>query len=321
MSRALSFQKLKTIVERQYPARFRQNYIPSMKATREEAPAKSRPARLNSKLLGRKIHVMSEPEKLAALLALYYPNLVDLHEQKVMWPWPENHPLAGYPGIDTSGLPPVRGTLAVCDRLGYLEFHPSIRIQNPDTHKNEKAPFPFLSDLLLFVDTEDDIRCINWSVKDKPESFFKPPPGKRVACSKHDNEKAIARYVIEEEYYKDINVKTHGVSSSEIDLSLASNLKLLFPFTYYEINLPISRIRQVENAYQAALDFEVPPNEVMANLVYRGICNDFEARCIFFKQIWNRSLRVDLYNPILIDYPQIPERRDVLNEYCEWFEI
>ena len=320
MGKQLSFSRLQTVIERQYPPRFGSEYLPSMMATRSEAPSDSKPSRLRSKLLGRKIHVMSPHEKVAVLLALRHPNLLDLHEQKIMWPWAEPHPLVGMPGLDTTGLPAIRGTIDVCERLGYTDIHPSITIDDPESKGKVKAPSPFLSDILLFLKDRNKVYCINWSIKDKQDNFTKPPPGKRVASSDKDIRKAIARHEIETEYHNDAAIRTHHIAGEDFDFHVAANLNLLFPYTYQTLSIKPDQRRHIVQAYQAAMDFELPPNEVMATLEYRGLCNEFEARCILYQAIWDGDLRVDFFEPILPDYPLVPEENNILETYGEWFQ-
>jgi hypothetical protein len=48
-------------------------------------------------------------------------------------------------------------------------------------------------------------------------------------------------------------------------------------------------------------------------------CSDEVIKAILCQMIWNRKLRVDLFKPILLERPLIPEIKDVLIEYSHWY--
>ncbi|WP_243667354.1 hypothetical protein, partial [Pseudomonas brassicae] len=62
-------------------------YTPSVLAVPREAPKGSRISRMNSRKLGRAIHSLSTPEAVFTQLALFHPQLLDIHEQKMLWPY------------------------------------------------------------------------------------------------------------------------------------------------------------------------------------------------------------------------------------------
>ena len=57
-------------------------------------------------------------------------------------------------------------------------------------------------------------------------------------------------------------------------------------------------------AYRLSKSFKLPPREVTA---------------ILKQGIWNRQIRVDLFQPVLMDQPLRPEVEDVLVKYADWF--
>jgi hypothetical protein len=87
--------RLKQILKRQIPRRFGPDYIPSTFATRNEAPSISIPSRLNSLKFGRVIHTLSEQETHAVLLALIHPKVFEIHEQKMLSRFEDDHPMVG----------------------------------------------------------------------------------------------------------------------------------------------------------------------------------------------------------------------------------
>src|SRR3546814_9184769 len=93
----ISEARLRLIEKRQMQQRWGSDYRPAMCATRDEAPTRSRPSRMYSTKLARELHFMSLPERHVCLLALYHPKMFDIHEQHMLNPFGEPHPLAGRP--------------------------------------------------------------------------------------------------------------------------------------------------------------------------------------------------------------------------------
>lgn len=319
-SQRLKLCRLQTILERQEPARYGADYIPSTLATREEAPSISRPAMLRSTKLNRDIHTLSTPETYAALLALYHPDLVDLHEQKMLSTWGTCHPLRNFPGFDGTHLPDFSGTVAVSERLGYLDVHPILHFVDPQTSKKMLAPFPYQGDLLLFMRKEESMYCLNWTVKDKDAQFTAPRPNISRPNSPEARRAAMARYEIEVEYYRDAGIRTQRISHENMDKILCANLSQLFAYTCRPISSTAERNRgRVLDKLHTALELEVPPYEALEIPVLQQHCTSYEARTILYQSIWDRVLRVDLFSPVLIDYPLLKERTDVINRYSDWF--
>ncbi|PPS23817.1 hypothetical protein BVY11_28955, partial [Pseudomonas amygdali pv. morsprunorum] len=93
----ITYQGLQRIWTRQAGFRWGDKYVPSTLAVPGEAPKISRACRMNSRKLGRTIHLMSIPERVFAQLALFNPAVFDLHEQKMLHIDPAVHPLFGHP--------------------------------------------------------------------------------------------------------------------------------------------------------------------------------------------------------------------------------
>jgi hypothetical protein len=41
---------------------------------------------------------------------------------------------------------------------------------------------------------------------------------------------------------------------------------------------------------------------------------------VFYRAIWEEKLKVDLFSPILIDRPLLPETDNVLEFFSDWFD-
>ena len=99
-------QKYDLIMYRQGQFHWGGSYTPSTLAVPREAPKNSRITQLNSRKLGRAVHALSTPERVFTQLALYHPDLIDIHEQKMLWPYDFAHPLNGHPLAKGTFPPP-----------------------------------------------------------------------------------------------------------------------------------------------------------------------------------------------------------------------
>lgn len=320
--KGITLERLKLILRRQDSIRWGADYIPSILATPQEAPSLSRPSILTSGLLRREVHVLSPHERIAALLALYNPALVELHEQKMLSPGARAHPLSGFPGMTFADQPPILGTIDVADRLGYLSHLPRLKISNPEDSAHPKTViFPYTGDLLLYLKNDKNrVYCINWNIKDK-KSSFSHRLGSRSRQSSHleNSQEILARHQIEEVYYKDANIRTIYFTGDAVDRHVTANLTQLFGYHRKVLLLNDELKEDVFTKFRVALATGIPPMEVIMLLCERGRVSSFDCRTILYQAIWQRKLKVDLFRPILIDHPLVPQTRDVLDEYADWF--
>lgn len=321
--KGINLPRLRKIMERQNVSRWGIDYIPSILATPQEAPSISRASTLNSAKLDREAHVLSIPERQAALLALYHPNLIDMQEQKLLSVSARPHPLFGYPGVIGTYLPPIKGLIDVAERLGYIKYLPRLKVENPEDLSNPRmVVFPYIGDFLLFLKRFDEkIYCVNWTVKDTEVSFKRPGPSFGKILPKYEESRtSIIRHEIEDAYYRDSGIRTVRISGDKIHPHVAANLTQLFG--YHRIKLTLSQAQQDEilNKFQIALDAGVSAMEIIIMLTANGRFTSHECRTVFYQSIWERKLRVDLFRPILIDRSIAPENQDVLVEYSEWFK-
>lgn len=128
----LTLARLKEILRRQDPPQWGKQYDPAIRATREEAPSRSRPAQVWSERLDRYCHTLSLVEQKVLLLALFNPQLFELQEQRMLATETRPHPLAGHSLATGLELPGLRGTIDVCERLDMIDRLPWIFIDHPD---------------------------------------------------------------------------------------------------------------------------------------------------------------------------------------------
>lgn len=321
--KGISESRLKTIYRRQTNPTWDGDYLPSILATPAEAPSISRAFTLTpEKLGGRETHLLSTPERNAALLGLYHPAVVGLQEQRMLSPEPTEHPLWTYPGIDRIRLPPLKGLIDVAERLGYLDILPRVRVSNPDSPDDPVTlVFPWSGDLLWAIeDGPGDIYCINWSVKSCYEDFKRPGPRRDgKPRSRESSRNAIARHEIEETYYADAEVGSIRVADEAIDEHVAANLRQLFLHHRRPLDLSDDQRLGIVHKYELAFRDGIAPAEVITSFVERRRFSVDQCRSTLFQAIWNRQLRVDLFSPILINRPLRPEMRDVVDVYANWF--
>lgn len=115
-------ERFDLIMSRQGRFEWGEKYMPSTMAVPREAPKGSRISRLHSRKLNRTLHVLSGSERLFAQLALYHPNLFELHEQKMLWPVKAGHPLRGHPLTKGTFPPPLGGTVEIATEIGFKHY-------------------------------------------------------------------------------------------------------------------------------------------------------------------------------------------------------
>lgn len=317
--KGVNASRLKTMYERQASPSWDGDYVPAIFATPQEAPSKSRAFVLTpEKLKSREIHLLSTPERNAALLGLYHPDVVGLQEQRMLPPEPSPHPLWTFPGMDRTGLPAVKGLIDVADRLGYLNLLTRVNIENKNVSCGySSVVFPWVGDLLWAIRTTSGaVFNINWTVKssyaDFKRSFLKD---KKTG----DMRKVLARHEIEKALYEDASIKTVQVADEAIDSHVAANLRQLFGHHRRPLGLSAEPRAEILYKFYSALGAGVPPVEVILEFSNRGRFTVHQCRSLFYQAIWNRELRIDLFHPILINLPQRPEEQDVLDVYADWF--
>lgn len=319
-SKGINASRLKTIYLRQESPSWEGDYVPAIQATPQEAPSISRAYILTpEKLGGREVHLLSTPERSAALLGLYHPNVVGLQEQRMLSPESSPHPLWTFPGIDRTNLPPFKGLIDVAERLGYLDLLNRLNIKNKDEFGGFiSVVFPWIGDLLWAVRTSfGDVFNVNWTVK-STYSDFKRPSAKKAGNARQLR-KILARHEIEKAYYEDAEIRTIQVADEAIDQHVSWNLRQLFLHHRRQLGLTAEQREEILCKFRAALEAGVSPIEVILQFSERGTFTVNQCRSLFYQAIWNRELRIDLFHPILINLPQRQETRDVIDVYADWF--
>ena len=317
MARISQAKLLARYLERQPEARWGSEYRPAIQATPQEAPRISRPRILYSALLGREVHLLSTPEFHAALLALHNPNLLDMHEQKLLSCVPDAHPLLRHPLAAGVALHAVQGTLNVAQRLGNLAKHPKFFSSD---HGGIWVPFPYVGDLLLFLHDEGGPYAVNWTVKLVPEDFHRrgPQPFGRVRRSEPDPG-AEWRHQLEEEYYSDAGIRTVRVSGSQLDPALTANLRDLFGWHRRATNIRPEQKLQILTSFNEHIGSGSAALDVIRGISRRTRIDAYQIKTLLYQFVWSRKLRIDLYRPLLMNKPLLGEVIDPISAYDDWF--
>ena len=314
----ISIARAKTIFQRQKETSWDEHYNPSILATVKEAPSISHAFTLTPrKLGGREVHLLSTPERNAALLGLHHPEVVGLQEQRMLNPNATVHPLWSHPEADRNLLQHLAGTIQTAEHLEMLDELPTVWASVLGESKRIPVVYPWCGDLLWAIRRDNrPLNCINWNIKDKLSAFKRP-----IAHDKKDGPiRLLARYEIEEAYYASASIRTVSVSQDQIDHNVSANLRQLFLHHSEVLSISNDARADIVERYHSALKLGIPPSDVIDYYSERGIYSIHEIRTVFYQAVWHRDLRVDLFKPILINRPMNSEIRDVLEVYKDWFE-
>jgi hypothetical protein len=315
-----SYDRLCLFYKRQGYPDWGARYVPAMQATVEEAPNISWASTTYSSRVGRDIQTFSLGELALAALALLNPNLLDLQEARVLPTEPASGPLFGSPYEPPINVLPLEGTVQVADRLNLLHFHPKVKIPKEAPGGCSMSPYPYLGDFLLYLRDKEGPYCVNWNIKQSEEDFQRPGIGslKKRTCSKAA-EKEAARHLIERELYLSGGIPTVQIASDCLHKVLISNLKMLIDAQARTIDWRSDAIQDLRTRLLMAFDAQIPPIEAITDVICRYRIRPDLCTRVMHRMIWDRDLRVDLYRPMLEDYPLRPATREPLMEHQAWF--
>lgn len=304
-------QKFDLIMSRQGRFQWGDIYIPSTLAVPREAPKGSRATRLNSRKLSRTLHALSTPERVFTQLALYHPDLLDIHEQKMLWPYGAAHPLKGHPLTKGTFPPPIRGTTEIAEEIGHK--HHEVTVSMPDGGR-QRIPFPYQGDLLLYLLGPDGMPyAVNWSIKDRKAAFFERRlfSAKTPAQQRNDQEHAQRRAELERAYYASAGIRTLQLSLDQISTTVHANLDMLFPMHGLHLSHQADLLEDFSADVQIAVRSGNPVAYTALEYGRRwGSPGQFIAR--IYQDIWERRLVVNFLKPILIDHPLETDGGDLL---------
>lgn len=310
--------RLRLIKKRQWEPAWGPNYVAAQWAVPREAPAICMPSILYpEKLGGRAFHCLSRNEAWVALMNLYHPGVWELQEQSVMFPQPTPHHLQGHARAQGLKFRPFRGTLDVAERMGRLSKHLRCRVQ---LSKGEYAyaPFPYLCDLLVFLQDRDGPYLINQSVKDKFEAFRQRFQRSGKPTLLEDCPAVLSRHELEVTYFNDGEVPTRQVVGRCIDEELRANLRDLFLMHGERTSIEKEK-RALWTFFQQKVGSKETAGALVRQVAAHLQVDPLEVKTVLMQGIWYRSVQVDLFRPLLMDRPLWPMVLDPIEVYKDWF--
>lgn len=318
----IGLSRLREVLRRQDPPKCSPDYDPAIRATREEAPARSRPAQVWSDKLGRYCHALSSVEQKALLVALYNPSLFEIHEQRMLATEARQHPLSGHGRATGLILHPLRGTIDVCERLDAINHHHWVYIDHPDGTGRVPVPFPFIGDFLLFLADEAGPYCVNWTIKGSKEEFSRRLilADKPVRAPAKERTAIEMRHAIEERYYLDAGIPTIRIVDRDLPDMFLQNIRSLLLMMHRAPELDAGIYVELCERLQASTRTTQRPLDILLSMVHRYDVSLEGLRSAFGRALWQRDVRAELMDEaIFIDHPLKAERRDPLRVFANWF--
>lgn len=314
-----SLARLVEVLKRQNVPGWGPDYIPGILATREEAPRQSRPSQFWAKRIRRYMHALSLPERAAFLLAHYHPKGFDFQEQRMLYAGPVIHPLGQHPSGTSRVWPMLAGLINIADALGLLKHLPLLRISKNGSVST--VPFPLFGDLLLYLQGKNGPYCVNWTVKKTRQDFELPFGKKPLGRSRSAAiESEHARHQLEAVYYQQGGIPTFRVTSEEINSELVKNLEILAVWSKQEVVLGADQKQEILDVFKVGMQLERPAHLCAFDYVAKNRADIMQVKAVLFQAIWSREICVDLFSPVLFDWPLVPEIRNPLDVYAAWFQ-
>lgn len=264
--------------------------------------------------LGRWINAQSWPEKVAAALALY-SGVFELHDQPLYWPEGRLHPLAYHDKYSHLPWPATDGTFALAHELGLGRWHP--RVWDASAPPSGAWHIgSWVSDYWLYAkDASDRPYLLIWEVKDKPQSHGVPGGGHHRRMKPKAIEGTKARNTVCAAYAEQLGTRIVEFSSSDVPEQLQKTLVSLCRAQVADVDLPDTMVADLVAAFQECVGMDIPVNQVATKIVQTG-AQFAMAKNLLDIAVWQRRVRVDLYQPLLWNRPLLPERSDVLDDFA-----
>lgn len=327
----LDLARLRRFKERQDIVRWGPDYQPAIRAIRGEAP-KSGSGELPSVALQRQIHALSWPEKVAFSFAMY-ANPLEMHEQHVYYSTPTLHPLAYHPAYANLSWPKTEGTFALAEQLGVVRFHPKVWKPAPamvsvdgeerfDCSAGGEWRIGFyIGDLMMYLrDAEGGgppyIRP--WEVKESLEDHGMPG-GRRIRRhNETDVERTEARRLVCSAYAAQLGTTVVEFCLDDIPKSLRASLVSLCRAQGIDFKLPETAVLELVEAFSAGIGQDMPARSI-ARALLSSEDAVAQAKILLEHAVWQRKVRIDLFEPLAWDMPLLPEREDLLVRFRTLF--
>jgi hypothetical protein len=77
--------------------------------------------------------------------------------------------------------------------------------------------------------------------------------------------------------------------------------------------------REIVNCFKEAIGTNVPGMSLVHDLARVNDCKTSEIKTVLHQALWNKQIRIDLFQPFHIDKPLLPEKRNPFAVYGHWF--
>jgi len=317
------FSRLEEILKRQAgPSKWLGDYQPCNAISDGDCPKGTRPSSFCDPYLKRTVEAQAGTEQVFLLLALHHPDLIDLHEQKMLFFSPAPHPLEGHPLARGLQLPGLRGTLNIAEAIGKLKEHSMVRApRDHEVLKGCLVPFPYVGDILLYLRDMAGPYAVNWSTKATVEDFHRTYKRRNAPTSKEDRERAEFRHELERLYYLDGLIPTHHFVPAMVDKELSINLLNLY---YWYSRAPqnpraTAAKEEVLGHYREQLSRGRIMYDHAKDAAKKFGINLHDAKWILKWGIFRRQIRVELFRVVADNLPLYPEIHDPFVRYADWF--
>jgi len=309
----LTRQRLETILRRQDPPRFGKDYEPAIKATVAEAPTRSRPAEVESAKLGRAVSTLKVAHREFLPLVLHCPWVIDLQEMRMLPYMPAPHPLHGHPAAEEMLLTSMKGTLAVAEELGVLRDHP---VLEDESGREELEPGCWVGEFLVFLQDEAGPFCHNFQLEAR-EDGLAGPETKPAGTRKRRGDGSASR--VEQRLYAHVDIPTFRVNTAEVDPLVVANLGQLLLWHKREHRFDDEQQEILQQAFEMGIDAGASALEVIEGLELSEGFDRYETKVWLHQAIWQRKLRIDLFQRFYMEEPLAPETQDIFDVYGNWF--
>ena len=237
----------------------------------------------------------------------------------MLYPGQHLHPLDGHTLATGANLQPVLGTLAIATQIGF--DHAKVVVEDANGQRRW-LPHPYLGDLLLYLkDKDGNPFAVNWTIKLSESDFGERRRGtvKTLVQQRRDQEHAQLRNLLEEKYYLSAGIRTSKLSLDAIDPIVVANLDLLYGSHDLRIDLDKGLLDDYSNEIEKVSNLGHPVAPIAIKYGQKWGRRDLFLAKIY-QDIWHRKLKVDLFEPILIDHPLNVGGCDVLDTYDSLFK-
>jgi len=320
---AIRARATERMLSRQLPLRWGSKYLPAISAQFGNAPSKSQASERYSVDLARYVAAHGTAAKAFTAFGLRYGRLIDLHEEAILIPRAHPHPVSCHPKFQSVLLPGTSGTVEIARRLGVFRWHP--KVWKPPTKKGRTGKGrdepgkwmmnAWVDDIQLFLMDEHGPYMVSWDIKKEMDGHGQPSPWAR---GRDAPRKAEVREQVYQAYMDELKAPIVRLSLDSMPEALGRNLAHLFLKHSVRVKLSVAVVRDLVGEFQRALASGDAANKVIHKFGARGVDRD-ASKLVFEQAVWKGTIRVDWFEPIVVDVPLGPERKDPYSMFAHWF--